>query len=117
MSLFKYINSLDREYNDTHRAIRRITFNVGRYGETTHTIYFQMLVSEKDAIEQAEAYLSQPLTEDAYKMLVEKDDIFGGYPWDDVKEFYKIRGRCLGDAKFLEKVVHRGSSITLQCGS
>lgn len=116
--LFRYINSLEREYDDSEKIVRSVTFNTGRYGDNSHTIFFDAgCVTEKEAIEEVEQYLSQPLTETYYEKLRKDGDLFGsGAPWVEASEYMKIRCDCIGDARFLESIEGR-EALILHCGS
>lgn len=105
-----------REYEDTRAVFRRITFNISRYGEFSHTITFDEPLTEKGAIQEAEKWLSQPMTEAHYDTI--KEDLFGcDEDWEEAKEFYVLRGDALGDCRFLETARAESDYLTLECGS
>ena len=111
---FKYVNCIG-SYKTEPKNVGSVTFDVSRYGQHSHTIKFSDPVSEKEAIEKVEKYLSKPLTEDYYSDIV--DDLFHEYPWDDAKEVFKCRGDCLTDCKFLELTYLKNSNLTFFVGS
>lgn len=112
---FNYINCLDREYLTKPLNIKCVTFNISRYGQYTYTIEFPELVSEKEAIEKMEEYMSEPLTEEYYATIV--DDLFHGESWEQAREWFKCRGDCLTDCKFLESTTVEDGELTFFIGS
>lgn len=112
---FVYTNSLDREYDDSHAAVRNVTFNISRYGEHEHSITFDPPVTEKEAIIQVEAYLSEPLAEGYYAVI--QDDMFHGFTWDEAKEEFACRGDALTDARFLERTPITDGAMRIETGS
>lgn len=117
---FTYTNSLERNYDDKNFKVRKITFDIGRYGECRKTILFDELVTEKTAIEAIEQYLSEPMTEDYYNVLFLAGDLFcGGDRWEVSKSWMKVRGDCLGDCKFLEDIdpIDGKEHFEIWCGS
>ena len=112
---FSYINCLDREYEDNKAKIERIIFDYSRYGSFQHTIYFTEPVTEKAAITAAEAWLSEPLTQEHYEKI--KHDSLHEYGWEDAKEVFGCRGECLTDLCYLEIAQFKGGKLRLLCGS
>ena len=120
IATFAYINCLDREYADTKAKIERVVFDYSRFGSHKHTIHFTkdgvaQPVTEKAAITAAEAWLSEPLTEEHYEKI--KHDLFHGYEWEDAKEVFGCRGECLTDSCYLEIAHFERGTLTLECGS
>lgn len=92
-----------------------VKFNTSRYGKFTHTIKFSKLVSINKAIKAAEEYLSQPLTYEYYEKI--KDDIFFSEGWENDKDYFKCRGDCMTDTKYLEEIKFNNRTVILLCGS
>jgi hypothetical protein len=114
-SKFRYINSLDREYSINPCIINSVTFDISRYGKYTHTLEFVNRISEREAIERVEEYLSVPLTEKYYTKIA--DNLFHEYPWKKAKKIFKCRGDCLTDCKFLEETKIVNGNMTFFIGS
>jgi hypothetical protein len=116
---FKYVNSLDRKYNNMVADIKSVTFFISRYGQYCHTLNFEKAVTEKEAIDAVEEYLSHTVTQEHFDSV--KDDLFWGSrdePWTQ----YHNRGELLSDCKFLEDITvesktSEGKEISLWCGS
>jgi hypothetical protein len=120
-ALFRYTNSLDRPYNDRIRSVKSATFDIGRYGNVTHSIDFpDGPVSEAAAIAAIEAWLSAPLSVAEYEVLRNAGDLFH-YSGDDpfpTDGYLVTRGDCLGDCRFLESItISRTGHLTFFCGS
>jgi len=122
---FRYTNSLGREnedgtpmdYDDAEKYIRNIAFNISRYGDHVEIISFKEPVTEKTAIEAAEAFLSKPVTEEYYEM-VKEDLCDSETPWEQAKHQYANRGALLTDCRFLESLDDDGDgNVTISCGS
>jgi hypothetical protein len=111
---FKYINCLGA-YKTTPKNITSVEFEISRYGQFTHTLEFTSPISEKEAIEKVEEYLSQALTEDYYNMIV--NDLFHEYQWEEAREYFSCRGDCLTDCKFLERTYIDNGRMTFFIGS
>ena len=92
---FKYINCLDRKYTKNPKNIKCVNFPISRFDKYKHLIKFPNLVSEKEAIEEVEKYLSEPLTKKYYNNIV--NDLFHKMPWREAKKNFKVRGDCLTD--------------------
>ncbi len=112
---FRYVNCLGREYDDTAARVGSLSFEVSRYGKFCITHAFDNPVTEKRAVEAAEAYLSQPLTEDYYARI--RHDTFHQMPWEEAKDAFACRGACLTDARFLEVMRMDGDQLSLITGS
>lgn len=117
-SRFKYINSIEREYNDVNRNVKSVTFSISRYSKYLMTIRFDFrepLKTEKETIEYVEDFLSKPLTEEWYQMV--QDDTFHQYNWSEAQKLFECRGDILGDAKFLENTHLNGGNLSFSIGS
>ena len=112
---FKYINCLHREYSTNCHNINSVIFNISIYGKYSHMFEFPNLVCEKEAIEKVEEYLSEPLTEEYYNIIV--DDLFHELPWEKAKMCFIVRGDCLTDCKFLEYTKVIDGKLTFTMGS
>jgi hypothetical protein len=112
---FRYINCLDRSYNKEDKIVTSVKFNISRYGEHKHTISFQEPVSEMEAIQAVESFLSQSLDEAYYSKI--RDDLFHRYSFEDALKWFTCRGDCLTDCKFLEHVDISGGHMVFFCGS
>ena len=117
---FVYTNCLDREYDDEKKVVTEVIFNISRYGVHTKTLLFLIdggARTEKEAILDAESYLSRPLTEDYYTR-IQTDLFHDDIPWREAKNMRSCRGACLTDCKFLERVtIDKEGCMTLTCGS
>lgn len=121
---FGYINSLgnnigfdenDQDYNDITKNIKKVTFDIGRYGKIQHTIKFKELVTLKTAIKTVEDFLCKPLTRYWFNKIQKNNDLF-----PTITKFEKgwCKGDLLGDCIFLEIAkVDENGNLTLQCGS
>jgi|SRR5579885_2656960 len=98
--------------------VRKIQFDISRYGKYKKTIVFSETVSIADAIEAVEQFLSLPLNEEYYNFI--KKDLFQESPWEEAKKHFENRGDCLTDRKFLERLQEdpneRGLFVVF-CGS
>lgn len=112
---FRYVNCLGREYDDTVARVGSLSFEVSRYGKFCITHVFTTPVTEKRAVEAAEMYLSQPLTEDYYARI--QHDTFHRLPWAEAKDAFACRGAVLTDARFLEVMRMTGDQLSLITGS
>ena len=125
---FVYTNSLlvknengeyvEREYDDTVKNVKSVTFNISRYAKYSMTIRFdyQKPMTEKGTIEYVEEFLSKPLTEDWFNMV--RDDTFHEFTWEEAKEQFVCRGDVLTDAKFLEGThLSQDGNMTFGIGS
>lgn len=105
-SLFKYNNSLGREYKDTTKTIEAVKFPISRYGAYKVILNFEENVTEMEAIRCVEHYLSQPLTQKYYNM-VRHDLYWVTDNWEADELYYQIRGDLLSDARDLDRVEYR----------
>lgn len=112
---FKYINCLDREYKTRPKNVTSVEFDISRYGKFNHVLEFTFPLSEKEAVEKVEEYLSHPLTEEYYNGIV--DDLFHQAPWEEAVEYFPCRGDCLTDCKFLENTSVVNGRMTFFIGS
>ena len=94
-----------------NKPVNSVIFNISRYGKHTHRIDFPEPVSFADAVIEVQRFLCAPIDNDYYDRV--KDDLF-----HNIRHFYIIRGDCLGDCKFLERVreVEPGV-VKFWCGS
>ena len=99
---FCYTNCLKREYDTGEVKITTVRFQIGRNGNRTQVIEFGAPVTEKTAIQAAETYLSEPVDEKYYETI--REDLFHAVPWVQASLWFKCRGDCLTDARFLESV-------------
>jgi hypothetical protein len=112
---FRYVNCLGRGYMSEPRDVKAVAFGVSRYGREHQTIHFPSGVSEREAIEAAEGYLSQPLTEDFYERV--RTDTFHGHGWAVAQKHFACRGATLTDAVFLEVARLERGTLVLLTGS
>ena len=113
---YKYTNALGRPYHTkSNKDIKSITFPISRFEKYMHTINFLPRVNEKQAIEAAEKYLSEPLTEEWYSKV--QDDTFYEFPWESAKDTYKNRGETLTDLRFIEIIEIKDGKMKLILGS
>lgn len=99
--------------NSQTKDVPSVQFDIGRYGNLTHTIQFRKPVSELDAIEAAEKWLNYPLSEEEATSLDEAEDVRVGEFAGD----YEFRFEALGCCTMLDAIERNGSAITLVCGS
>ena len=102
--------------------ITQVTFDISRYGAYQSSIKFIEPVTEEEAIEAVEKYLSTSVSKEYFDEI--KDDIFNtDLIWDspDFKQYYKCKGDFLGDCKFLERIYslskNTPNSVAFLCGS
>lgn len=112
---FVYTNCLGRPYGTTLKNIKSVTFDTTRFGNFVHTIEFNPMVNEKQAIEAAENYLSQPLTQQYYE--IRREYTFHKSPWEEAKRYFTNRGDSLTDLKFLEVLRLKDGNLRIECGS
>lgn len=113
---FKYILSTD--IDNTTKNVDKITFNISRYGNFTHTIDFDEFVTEKSAIEKAEEWLSEKVTIDYFNSI--KSDLFHTFCNVDEEIEYiknKNKGDLLTDCKYLEETTIYSTHLKITCGS
>jgi hypothetical protein len=70
---FTYAKSLGRHYDSRHKVVKQVTFAVSQRGRYQQTLLFDDPVTVAQAIELAEAYLSEPITPDYVESI--KDDL------------------------------------------
>ena len=104
---FKYINSLDREYDDEKKNIKSITYAISRYGLYEHTLTFPVLMTELEAVKSVELWLSEQTTE---TYLAELVDEFPDWECD-------IKGDALSDAIYIEGINNLSGNAVIICGS
>jgi len=117
---FKYMrdDTGSEDFSYSNGKVLSVKFDISRYGKYKHTLVFPTQISVEDAIEKAEEYLSEPITEEYYNTV--RDDLFcHEFTWEDVKNKNYCRGDLLSDAIFLESVnvSRRSGCVTLRCGS
>jgi len=112
---FKYTDCLGGNTRLRNELCTHIKFDISRYGKHTHTLVFDKAMTINQAIKKAEEYLSEPLTEEYYNNI--KDDLFNCEGWEEDKKYFKCRGNCLTDAKFLENVTWHDGVPIIECGS
>lgn len=120
---FWYINSLSSYneeievggYDDITKNVKSVTFDIGRYGQTKHTIKFKEMVTQNTAIKKIEEFLSKPLTRYWFNKVKKNNDLFPS--WDKFESGY-CKGDLLGDCKFIESMsVDKNNNLTFECGS
>ena len=113
--VFSFINSLEKELDEDVSNIKKVTFDISRYGNYTHTINFKNPVSEKEAVEKVEQWLSVPTDKRHYNKV--SDDLFSDNQAADSAFLNKPRGALLGDAIYLESINIEKGHATIYCGS
>lgn len=100
------------------KDVNSVTFDISRYGMYTKTLTFNDFLSEKEAIEQVEEYLSQPLTREWYEKV--KDDLY----FDTYENYFEdstskpCRGDLLTSLIYLDDIMRIDKShIRLRLGS
>ena len=109
---FSYVTeyyNFENEPKFNKKCVKRVTFDLSRYGEFTKTIAFKEKQTQKYALEQVEKYLSEPATEEYFTTFNTGEGID--------KEDVAIKGDLLGDCKFLEDLEQKGNHLTIICGS
>lgn len=107
---FQFVES-SVEYGN--RWVLRAKIPISRYGKYVANVEFTRPLTEREAIQEVNAYLSEPLSRKTFDRI--KDDLFDSNPQDYVG---KEIGKVLGDAIFLEGVsVSRDGTMTLRLGS
>jgi len=97
-------------------VVKKITFNIGRWGAVKKTLEFEPTVNGKEAIESVEKWLSQPLTKSELNILRNADDL---YNCSLPLSYYKNRGYALGDCTDLSNIKYDNSTnhMVLRCDS
>lgn len=113
---FKFNNSLDRDYNNSVKNIKSITFDISRHGKYTKTLVFENEKDEKEAIKEVERYLSKSFDEEYFNTI--SDDLFGNYTYAKCKEtnFFR-RGDLIGSSIFIESLDFTDGNVYINCGS
>ena len=97
--------------------VKKIHFDVGRHGAIEKEMTFEWPVTLREAIQQAEQWLKQPMEKAHFAQLMEQGDLFGGGEGDTM-DLYPCRGHALGDCRFLYEIVYQSEdTIRLVCGS
>ncbi len=117
---FRYIRCLvigkDHKYENTKRVFKSVTFDISRYQEYQHRIDFAVLVTERQAINAAEKFLSKSLDKKYYDLIA--DDLFcERLPWAEATKEYKCRGDCLRNRIFVGDLTSVDGHIEFTCGS
>jgi len=97
---FRYGNSLGRSYA-REPTYYTVTFPISRYGPHQQTLCFREALSERDAVEEAEEFLSAPLTEEYFHLI--QMDMHHHLTWEAARETFTTRGDCLCGAVFIER--------------
>lgn len=113
---FKY--TLFITLDSVKKNVDKITFDISRYGNFTHTLELNEFVTEQFAVEKAEEWLSEKVTIDYFNSI--KSDLF--YKFDDINEELeyikdKIKGDLLTDCKYLEEAKNYSTHLKITCGS
>nr|QBK90991.1 MAG: hypothetical protein LCPAC201_02920 [Pithovirus LCPAC201] len=95
----KYISLYYNMDDNTKSIVKYITFPISHTEKHYHRINFAIPVTERQAIEAAERFLSKSLDEKYYDMIA--DDLDGKHlSWIKAMKQYKYRGDCISDQKF-----------------
>ncbi len=102
---FRYDMSLEGKRRPSERKyIKKVSFPISRYGDDFASLEFDKPVNEKQAIEAAEDYLSEPITEEYYESIRDnlsvKDLDFEQLEEED----FTTRGDLLVGLIFLESI-------------
>jgi hypothetical protein len=98
---FRYVNLLG-EYDSKDEIVKSARFDIGCYGKRERVLNFTAPVTQNDAVEWIEDFLSEPLTQEYYEEI--RTDTFYAYPWDIAKNLFKYRGDIMADAIFIEGI-------------
>ncbi len=107
--IFNYI--YDTIIDDKNKYVNKITFEISRCGKIKKTLSFEIKKTEKEAILEAEKWLSEILDEDYFNKVNTEQSSF---------EIFKnrTRGIVLSSAIFIEYITKIDSNhIYLECGS
>jgi len=108
--IFNYI--YDTIIDDTKKYINKITFNISRYQNKKHTLVFTTPKTERQAILEAEKWLSEKITEEYFNLVNECDM----RTFEDYKNL--TRGVILSSAIFIEFIEKlQPDHVYLSCGS
>lgn len=99
-----------------------VKFCTSRYDKHSKTLTAPIgeTWTAKCALEKAEEWLSQPMTEEHYESI--KDDTFHSMDWAEAQQCMRLRGEGMGDRVFLEHFAMgkgpRGRpTLVIRCGS
>jgi hypothetical protein len=109
---FEYWLSLNgnRALDNTEHKISKIVFDITRYSEAEAVIDFgTRKVTELEAVNEVQNYLSQPITLDYYNIVKEVMEDSGIYSFEEFINRFKHRSELLGSAIFLEDVARSKS--------
>jgi hypothetical protein len=110
LHMFNYI--YDTIIDDKNKYVNSITFNISRCGKIKKILSFEIKKTEREAILEAEKWLSEKITEDYFNEVNESEDL--------TYEQYKnlTRGSILSSAIFIESIGKLNDNhIHLFCGS
>jgi len=110
LHMFNYI--YDTIIDDKNKYVNSITFNISRCGKIKKILSFEIKKTEREAILEAEKWLSEKITEDYFNEVNESEDL----TYEQYKNF--TRGSILSTAIFIESIekIH-DNHIYLFCGS
>lgn len=108
--IFNYI--YDTTIDNINKYVKKITFDISRYGAIKQTLIFEIEKTEREAISEAEKWLSEKITEDYFSNTNEnKNRTFEEY-------INCTRGIILSSAIFIEIIQKMEyNHIYLACGS
>lgn len=109
--IFRYRNSLDREYDTKTKNITSIKFHTVRYPDDDNlneVIYFNPATTEAEAIRAAEDFLNEPVTDEYYQLRAH--DLADGCT-------YNYRYEMLANSFFMEFLEVNDGQITMIFGS
>lgn len=104
-TIYEYINNTGREYG-IDLKVTSVTFPISeRHFET---LTFESAVSEETAIKAVESFLSEPMTEDFYKVIKDSDEIKWIRSFEEAKIEYPYRGTHLQNHSLDESRLNNG---------
>ena len=108
--IFNYI--YDTVIDNKNKYVEKITFDISRYGNIKQTLNFEIEKTEREAITEAEKWLSEKITEDHFYKTNENENLsFNEYSTTN-------RGIILSSAIFIEIIEKlEPKHIYLHCGS
>ena len=113
---FRYIHCMGHKYENIKSVFKSVTFHISRCGKYQHRIDFAVLVTERQAINAAENFLSGTLYRKYYNLIA--DDLFcKRLPWVEAMKEYKCRGDCLTGSRFIGGLTSVDGHIEFSCGS
>lgn len=89
-------------YENTKRCIRSVTFPISRCWNVNRTIRFRTPVTKKEAVEAAEAFLSQPFTRPLFAKIKQGNWMCSDMTFKHVVAKKLCIGDLLGGAVFME---------------